>query len=136
MESRMCRWILIPSLFALSIVSCSAPVREYACKLDPELADVEVHTVWTCNRDVLRRVVRGKKFSLREFQFASEFFEDLTGMRADWQEAGVGTIPGPDLKHDLDDLDAWYELNMGRLRWDAGLGKIVFEGLAPTAGGR
>ena len=131
----MRRSILILSLFALSAVSCSAPVRQYACKIAPETEDVEVYAAWTCNRDVLRRVVRGKKFSLREFQLASEFFDDLTGLRVDWQGTFVGMLPGPDLRHDLDDLDAWYEFNKGKLRWDAGLGKIVFTGLARTAGG-
>ena len=94
------------------------------------------HAVWICNRDVLRRIVRGKAFSLREFRSAFEFFEDLTGLEVDWNGTTLGLLPGPDLDQDLEALDAWYELNKDKLSWDAGLGKIVFAGLAPTPGAR
>jgi len=131
------KWSMHRSVFVLSLVaalalSCSAPVRPYTCRVDPEFADVDVHAAWGCNRDVLRRIVRGKAFSLREFRSAADFFEDLTGLRVDWDGTFVGMLPGPDLDRDLEDLDAWYELHRHGLRWDAGPGKVVLEGLAPA----
>lgn len=132
----MRRVTLILVLLSLALAACSAPVRKYACRIDPETAGVDVHAVWTCNRDVLQRVVRGKQFSLREFRLASEFFEELTGMRVDWDGAYVGMVPGRELRQDLEELDAWYELNRDKLDWDADLGRIVYEGLAPIGSGR
>jgi len=104
------------------------------CRVDPELADVDAHAVWACNRDVLRRIVRGKKFSLREFRSASAFFKGLTGLQVDWSGNFVGMLPGPDLDRDLEDLDAWYALHRDRLRWDGGQGEIVLDGLASAPG--
>jgi hypothetical protein len=124
-------------LATAATLACSAPVRPYACAVDPQISevDVDVHTVWTCNRDVLRRASRNKKFSLREFRGAVAFFQELTGLRVDTRASHLGAIPGRDLSQDVRDLDAWYELNKNKLNWDAGLSKIVFAGLAPTLGG-
>ena len=133
----MRRPILVVSLLAAAAaVACSAPVRPYACTIDPQATDVEVHTVWTCNRDVLRRASRKKAFSLREFRQATAFFEELTGLQVDTRPSHLGALPGRDLRQDVQDLDAWYELNKDKLNWDAGLGKIVFAGLAPTPDAR
>ena len=127
--------ILVAGLLAATAaVACSAPVRPYVCAVDPQAADVDVHTMWTCNRDVLRRASCGKAFSLREFRAASTFFAELTGLQVDSRPSHLGALPGRELRQDVRDLDAWYELNRNKLRWDAGLGKIVFEGLAPVAG--
>ena len=131
-KRRMSRSVFVVSLLAALALSCTAPVRPYMCRVDPVIADVDVHAAWACNRDVLRRIVRGKAFSLREFRSAADFFEDLTGLRVDWDGTFVGMLPGPDLGRDLEDLDAWYELHRYRLRWDAGQGKVVFDGLAPA----
>lgn len=135
-RSAMRRPILVVSLLAAAAVACSAPVRPYACGIDPRIADVEVHTVWTCNRDVLRRAFRKKPFSLREFRAAAAFFEELTGLQVDTRASHLGALPGRDLRQDVQDLDDWYELNRDKLSWDAGLGKIVFGGLAPVPGTR
>ncbi|NIM01457.1 MAG: hypothetical protein GTO30_13815 [Acidobacteria bacterium] len=131
----MRRLILILGLSLTVAAACRAPVREYACRTDPQTASVDVHAVWSCNRDVLRRIARGKEFTLREFRMASEFFEELTGLRVDWDGTYVGMVPGREIRQDLEDLDAWYELNKDKLTWDAGLGRIVYEGLAPVRGG-
>jgi len=131
--------ILVAGLLATVVaLACSAPVRPYVCAIDPQAAgvDVDVHTVWTCNRDVLYRAARKKAFSLREFREAAAFFEQLTGLQVDTRPSHLGALPGPELRQDVRDIDAWYEINKDKLRWDAGLGKIVYEGLAPTAGGR
>jgi len=119
----------------VAATACSAPVRRYACRIEPEVASVDVDAVWKCNRDVLRRIVRGKQFSLREFRLASEFFEELTGLQVDWMGTFAAESPGPEVRRDLEDLDAWYELNKDKLTWDADLGRIVFEGLAPVGSG-
>ena len=129
--------ILVTSLFAAAAaVACSAPVRPYVCAVDSQAADVDVHTAWTCNRDVLRRASRKKAFSLREFRAATAFFEELTGLQVNTRPSHLGPLPGRELRQDVRDLDAWYELNKDKLRWDAGLGKIVFEGLAAVPGAR
>ncbi len=134
----MRRSIRVVSLLAAAAAAaaCSAPVRPYMCVIDPQAVDVEVHSVWTCNRDVLRRALRKKAFSLREFRAASAFFEGLTGLQVDTRPSHLGALPGRELRQDVQALDAWYELNKDKLRWDAGLGKIVFEGLAPGPGAR
>ncbi len=121
-------------LIAAAAAGCTAPVRNYVCAIEPQASavDVDVHAAWTCNRDVLRRASRGKPFSLREFRAAAAFFEDLTGLRVDSRPSHLGAMPGSELRQDVRDLDAWYEANGNKLRWDAGLGKIVFEGLAPA----
>lgn len=131
----MRRLIVIVGLLSMAATACSAPVRKYACRIEPQLAAVDVHAVWDCNRDVLRRIVRGKEFSLREFRLASDFFEELTGRRVSWEGTFVGMLPGRGLRRDLEELDVWYERNKSKLRWDAGLGRIVFEGLAPVGDG-
>ncbi len=129
--------ILVAVLLAtMAALACRAPVRPYMCAVDTQAVevDVDVHTVWTCNRKVLYRAARKKAFSLREFREAAAFFERLIGFRVDTQPSHLGALPGPELRQDVRDLDAWYELNKGKLRWDAGLGKIVYEGLAPSVG--
>ena len=133
----MRRLILVVGLLAAAAAAaCSAPVRPYACAIDPQTADVDVYTVWTCNRDVLRRASRKKAFSLREFQAATTFFEELTGLQLDTRPSHLGALPGRELRQDVRALDAWYELNKDKLSWDAGLGKIVFAGLAAVPGAR
>ena len=130
--------ILVLGLFAvLASSACSAPVRRYVCVVDPQAGSplVDVDAQWRCNRNVLYRAARKKAFSLREFREAAAFFEQLIGLQVDTRSSHLGVLPGPGLRKDVRDLDAWYELNKGKLRWDAGLGKIVYEGLAPTAGG-
>jgi hypothetical protein len=130
-------FLLVGLLVVLSIASCRAPVRPYLCVIDPQIeaGQVDVDAQWRCNRDVLYRAARLKAFSLREFHQAAAFFEQLIGLQVDTRSSHLGTLPGPGLRQDVRDLDAWYELNKEKLRWDAGLGKILYEGLAPAAAG-
>ncbi len=129
----MRRTILVAGLLAmLGASSCSAPVRKYVCTADPQnAAGVDVHALWACNRDVLHRASRKKPFSLREFRKAAAFFEGLTGFQIDTRPSHLGALPGSELREDVSVLDAWYKINRDKLRWDTGLGKIVYEGLAP-----
>ena len=113
---------------------CSAPVRNYACAIEPAAGDIVVHDVWSCNRDVLRRAAGRKPFSLREFGSTVRFFENLTGIELDTRWSHLGRLPGRSLKRDLAALDAWYELNRSALSWDPGLGTVVFAGLARAPG--
>ena len=118
-------------LIASGLVACSAPVRPYVCINEPGSVDVDAYAVWSCNRDVLRRAAGRKPFSLREFESAARFFERLTGIRLDTRWSHLGRLPGPELRRDLADLDAWYELNRASLRWDSERGDVVIDGLAP-----
>lgn len=116
-------------------LSCSAPVRPYACTVEPQGTDVDVHSIWSCNREILRRAARGKKFSMREFRAAVAFFEDVVGLRVDTRPSHLDVVlPGENLTRDLEVLDVWYVLHQGKLRWDSGLRKVVFAGLAPAPG--
>jgi hypothetical protein len=118
----------------LALGGCAAPVRPYRCSIDPAKAEVDVHAVWSCNRDVLGRAARGKRFSIRELVLAAEFFEQLTGLRVDTQPISIGVLPGGDLGRSLEDLDAWYKLHRSRLTWDAGTGTVVLTELAVEGG--
>jgi hypothetical protein len=74
--------------------------------------------VWDCNRGIMVRATKKKKFSLREFWSAAEFFEELTGIAADMRDSRQGPLPGPDLRDNLDAWDRWYLENGDRLVWD------------------
>ena len=132
------RHAILVGLLAAAVLACSAPVRDYTCVIEPRApasVQVDVHTVWMCNRDVLYRAARKKPFSLREFREAAAFFEELSGLKIETRSSHLGPLPGRDLRQDVRDLDAWYEINRDKLNWDAGLGKVLFEGLAPAGGG-
>ena len=113
---------------------CSAPRRPYACAVERGQHDVDVHGVWSCNRDVLRRAARGKPFSIGELGSAVRFFERLTGLRVDTRSSHLGALPGNELGQDLEDLDVWYALHRERLRWDRDAGSVVLTGVAPAGG--
>ena len=118
----------------LAFSGCTAPVRPYTCSIERGQVDVEVHGVWSCNRDVLRRAAKGKPFSLRELRSAVRFFERLTGLRVDTRASHLGVLPGDDLRQDLEDLDAWYALHRNRLRWDRDGRNVVLDELAQAGG--
>lgn len=101
-----------------AIAGCSAPRTPYACAIKLEATAVDVQEVWNCNREIIVRIVKGKKFTLREFERASLFFESLTGVPPDTRVGSDGKLPGPELDQDLAQWDAWYEENGARLVWD------------------
>jgi hypothetical protein len=120
-------------LLVAGLISCSAPVRNYACATEPGGTHVDAAAAWSCNRDVLRRAAKQKAFSMREFESAARFFEQLTGIELDTRESHLGQrLPGPRLWRDLQDLDAWYELHGASLRWDPARGEVVVDRLAPS----
>ena len=83
-------------LVTLAALACRAPVRPYVCAVDTQAVgvDVDVHSVWTCNRKVLYRAARKKAFSLREFREAAAFFEQLIDFQVDTQPSHLGVLPG------------------------------------------
>ncbi|MDX1389677.1 MAG: hypothetical protein R3344_10835, partial [Acidobacteriota bacterium] len=103
---------------ATTIAGCSAPRTPYACAIDLEQIEVDAQAQWECNREIIVNVVKGKKFTLRQFERASAFFESLTGVSADTVSGGEFQLPGAGLKNDLARWDAWYEENGTRLTWD------------------
>lgn len=110
----------VPALALVVIVlGCAGKARPYVCLTPAVQAAPDVHAIWECNRGIMERIVRGKKFSIREFENAAEFFGRLTGIAADWNGTYVGPVPGPKLKENLQDWDAWYGGNADRLVWDA-----------------
>ena len=112
--------IVIVALIAVCplIAGCSAPRTPYACAIEMNETSVDAQAVWNCNREIIVRIVKGKKFTLREFSRASSFFESLTGVPPDTRVGSDGKIPGPELKKDLAEWDAWYEEHGTRLEWD------------------
>lgn len=100
------------------VVGCTTRVRTYECPVIVLEAPVDPQAVWSCNRDVMRRAAKGKKFSMREFEGAAAFFDRLTAIPADVEETHVGLLPGPTIRDDLRAWDAWHEANGERLFWN------------------
>lgn len=105
-------------------VRCSGKARPYTCPTIDREAPGDIDAEWDCNRDVMRRAKRGKKFSMREFEGASAFFEGLTGIAADTSQTHLGDLPGPDLEQDLAAWDAWYVDHRDRLYRDEATGEL------------
>lgn len=97
-------------LFAL-LGGCSTKVRTYDCAVQPDTA-----AIWDCNRQVIVHAIRGKKFTLRQLDRASAFFEGLTGIPADLEHTTAGPLPGAGLPGNLADWDAWYGEHATELR--------------------
>jgi hypothetical protein len=110
-------WVLA-SLLPVGCGRSAKYVKNYTCDTLPGSRSVDVRAVWDCNRNVMVRASRKKKFSLREFWGAAEFFETLTGTAADTRDSRQGPLPGPDLRENLDTWDRWYLENEDRLVWD------------------
>jgi hypothetical protein len=103
------------------IVGCGRSanyVKPYQCDTLSDVRGEDAGAVWGCNRDVMVRAAKNKKFSLREFWEAAEFLEHLTGIAADTRDSRQGPLPGPGLRQNLDAWDAWYRENGDRLVWD------------------
>ena len=113
--------VLVLVVLAPLCVGCGRSakyVKPYQCDALVDSRSVDAGAVWDCNRDVMVRATKEKKFSLREFWGAAEFFERLTGIAADTRDSRQGPLPGPGLREDLDAWDAWYRENGQRLAWD------------------
>ena len=114
--------VLVLVVSAPLIVGCgrsSAYVKPYPCDTVSDTGGEVAGAVWDCNRDVMVRVAKHKKFSLREFWGAAEFFEQLTGIAADTRDSRQGPLPGPGLRQNLEAWDGWYRENGDRLVWDS-----------------
>jgi hypothetical protein len=99
-------------------------VKPYQCDTLSDVRGEDAGTVWECNRDVMVRAAKQKKFSLREFWGAAEFFERLTGIAADTRDSRQGPLPGTGLRENLEAWDGWYRENGDRLVWDPSTGSV------------
>ena len=102
---------------------CTTKVRPYECTDLLEVDPVDADRIWECNREIMVRVAKRKKFTIQEFENASSFFESLTGVPADSRLTPVGPVPGKGIKEDLRKWDAWREEH--RIRWDPSAGKVT-----------
>ena len=108
----------------LLAVGCASPTSYYRCDDPPQRPKVDPRDVWKCNVEVMRRIVKGGDFSLREFWGAAAFFEELTGIPADARETHYGRVPGPELRDSLRSWNDWYLQHGERLVWDSATGKV------------
>ena len=104
MNARWVRWVRVCLLVALC-ASC----RSYDLRFDPAdpRPSAAVLAVWNGHRDVLVRVLKEKKFTIREFTESVEFFEGLTCMRSRQTRAYMGLVPNGHLDKDLARWDRW-----------------------------
>ena len=105
--------------------ACSTKVKPYECPALIDGTDVDAQQVWDCNRDIIARAVKGKRFTIREFAGAAEFFETVTGIPADVMNTTSGAVPGKRIKQDLREWDAW--LDEHRIYWDPASSRIRAE---------
>jgi len=115
----------IAALAALPAAGCGTKLRDYRCATAAEAAQVEIEAVWSCNRKIIVRAVRGKRFSLREFRGAVAFFEGITGIPADTRPSELGILPGPRLDRSLTAWEDWLRDHPAGLRRNAGHGEVV-----------
>jgi hypothetical protein len=95
---------------AMLLSGCSTKVRTYDCEVRPDAT-----AVWECNRQIIVRAVKGKKFTIRQLDRAAAFFENLTGIPADLKRTDCGPLPGDELRANLEAWDAWYREHVDRL---------------------
>jgi hypothetical protein len=95
-------------VLAMLALGCTTKVRPYEC---PALVEsgASAEQIWTCQRDIMVRAAKGKKFTIQEFEGAAVFFESLTGIPADSRATPVGEVPGKGVRKDLRRWDAWLE---------------------------
>ena len=104
--------------------ACSAPVAYYKCDALTGAPEIDAKTVWDCNRGIIARVARGKRFSLREYRSAADFFAGLTGIPADTRETRQGDQPGAGVRENLAQWDSWYRDHGDALVWDPASGSV------------
>jgi hypothetical protein len=93
----------------LASIACSTKVRPYECDALGAQTSAAAQQIWDCNREIMVRVVKGKGFTIQEFEGAAAFFERVTGIPADIEVTSVGTVPGKGIREDLRRWDAWVE---------------------------
>lgn len=108
--------------------ACSSGFKKYECIVGPEDLPPDPHAVWACHRDSVRRAAEGKKFTLLEFQEASDFFAGLTSVRADALPTPFGPVPAKSLKRQMVLWDGWYDEHRDELVWDERAGAVRLEG--------
>ncbi len=121
-------------LVVVSTAGCSRSakyIKVYQCDALPDTPTLDAKAVWDCNRDVMVRAAKQKKFSLREFWNAAEFFKGLTGISADMVDSRQGPLPGAGLPENLDAWDAWYRENEDRLSWDPATRSVYLSAGSP-----
>jgi hypothetical protein len=119
---------VLAALLASALIgtaACSTKVKPYECPALADRTDVDAQQVWDCNRDIIVRAVKGKRFTIREFEGAAEFFEQVTGIPADVARTTSGAVPGTRVKQDLRKWDAW--LDGHRIYWDPASSRIRAE---------
>lgn len=127
MRSVMSIFVLVLVVSALLNVGCGRSakyVKPYQCDTPSDARGEGASAVWECNRVIMVRATKQKKFSLREFWGAAEFFEGLTGIAADTRDSRQGPLPGPGLRENLEAWDGWYRENGDRLVWDAATSSV------------
>ena len=100
-------WIVAAALLATP--ACTTKVRPYECGALGAEAMSAARLIWDCNREVMVRVVKGKRFTMEEFEGAAAFFENVTGIPADVEASPLGPVPGKGIREDLRRWDAWLE---------------------------
>ncbi len=103
--------------------ACSTRVKPYECPALVQGTDADAQQLWDCNREIIVRIVKGKRFTIREFEGAAAFFESVTGIPARAMNTGFGRLPGQEIKHDLRKWDAWLEGH--RIHWDPAPGRVT-----------
>ena len=101
---------------------CTTKVKPNECAALVAADAVDAVQLWECNREIMTRAAKRKKFTIQEFESASEFFGSLTGISADSKSTPVGPVPGKGTKEDLREWDAWLEEH--RIYWDPSEGKV------------
>lgn len=100
-------WIVVTAL--LVAPACTTKVKPYECGALVADSSAAALQIWDCNREIMVRVVKGKGFTIREFEGAAEFFESVTGIPADVEATTAGAVPGKGIREDLRRWDAWLE---------------------------
>ncbi len=127
------RSALLAALLASALVcgaACSTRVKPYECPALVPGTDIDAQQLWDCNREIIVRIVKGKRFTIREFEGAAAFFESVTGIPAHAEETFVGSVPGKEIKHDLRKWDAWLEGH--RIHWDPASGRVMADEGGPA----
>ena len=79
---------------------------------------------WDAQREVLVRVLKDKKFTLREFAAALRFFEETTCLAARSTPSPYGPVPNDRLADDLTRWDEWFVRYGGSLTVSEGDGAL------------
>jgi hypothetical protein len=114
--------LAVAILLAALPSGCSTKVKPYECAALVASDAADAAQLWECNRDIMVRAAKRKKFTIQEFASASEFFGNLTGISADSKPTPVGPVPGKGIEEDLRQWDAWLEEHT--IYWDPSEGKV------------